>query len=112
MCLTDVNVYKIFIDLFSQGIVKEEHKKNNDDDKELSDYLQCESDDLVKKRRMKIDIIFIGLTLNTTRRRTRIKSNNKMTADISICNLVCGWTPSQFQQEEGALVLFNPTMIT
>ena len=52
----NVNIYKVFIDLFSQGIVKEELETNNETDKQLFDYLQGEADDLVKERLMKIDM--------------------------------------------------------
>ena len=41
----DVHIDQIFIDLFSQGIVKEEHKKNNETPNELSDHL---NDDRMK----------------------------------------------------------------
>ena len=34
----DVHIYQIFIDLFSQGIVKEEHEKNSQTAKQLSGY--------------------------------------------------------------------------
>ena len=42
------------MDLFSQGIVKEEHEKNNETTKELSDYQEGEVDDLVKERLIKL----------------------------------------------------------
>ena len=53
----DIHIYQIYIDLFSQGIVKEEHKKNNETAKELSDYLHGEVDDLVKEILMQIDML-------------------------------------------------------
>ena len=45
----DVHIYQIFIELFSQGIFKEEHKKNIETANELS-----EAVDLLKERLMKI----------------------------------------------------------
>ena len=38
------------------GIVKDEHKKNSETAKVLSDYLHGEADDLVKERLMKMDV--------------------------------------------------------